>query len=205
LEQVREIIGVREGVQGLSTVTALILPAGTFFLCDTHGTPEPSAEEIVEMTLLAATEVRAFGLTPKVALLSRSNFGTHDTPSARKMREALKMLHQRAPDLEVEGEMHGDTALSEEVRLAAFGESRLTGQANLLVMPSGDAAHIAYSLLKTLGGWATVGPILVGSAKPAHVVTQTIRVRGLVNMSAVSVAQAQLGTRKRSPLKTQVY
>ncbi len=202
LEQVREVIGVGEGVRDLSTVTALILPAGTFFLCDTHVTPDPSAEEIVEMTLLAATEVRAFGLEPRVALLSRSNFGSHDTASARKMREALRMLQQRAPDLQAEGEMHGDTALSEELRRAAFGESCLVGQANLLVMPNDDAAHIAYSLLKVLGGGVSVGPILVGTARPAHVLTQTVTVRGLVNMSAISVAQAQLDARNRAPMST---
>ena len=201
LEQVREIIGLREGVRNLSTVTTLILPTGTFFLCDTHVTPDPSAEEIVEMTLLAAAQVRAFGLIPKVALLSRSNFGTHHTPSACKMREARRLLDQRAPDLEVEGEMHGEVALSEEWRRKFFGESRLKGQANLLIMPNDDAAHIAYSLLKVLGGGATVGPILVGTAKPAYVVTQSIGVRGLVDMSAISVAQAQLGVRRRSPLK----
>ncbi len=192
LKDVREIIGKGAGVHDLSTVTALILPSGTFFLCDTHITPEPSAEEIVEMTLLAAKEVRAFGITPKVALLSRSNFGSHDTDSAIKMREAMRMLHERDPDLEAEGEMQGDAAMSEELRTAVFGQSRLKGQANLLIMPNGDAAHIAYSLLKVLGGGITVGPILVGSAKPAHVVAQSITVRGLVNMTAVSVAQSQL-------------
>ena len=196
LQHLREIIGKREGVRDLSTVTAVILPSGPLFICDTHITPDPCADEIVEMTLLAATEVRAFGVAPKVALLSRSNFGSHDSPGALKMREALQLLHERAPDLEVEGEMHGDTALSEELRNSVFGESRLTGSANLLIMPSGDAAHIAYSLLKMVGGGVAVGPILVGIAKPAHVVTQSITVRGLVNMSAVSVTQAQLGTKR---------
>jgi malate dehydrogenase (oxaloacetate-decarboxylating)(NADP+) len=196
LQHLREIIGKREGVRDLSTVTAVILPSGPLFICDTHITPDPCADEIVEMTLLAATEVRAFGVAPKVALLSRSNFGSHDSPGALKMREALQLLHERAPNLEVEGEMHGDTALSEELRNSVFGESRLTGSANLLVMPSGDAAHIAYSLLKMVGGGVAVGPILVGIAKPAHVVTQSITVRGLVNMSAVSVTQAQLGTKR---------
>jgi malate dehydrogenase (oxaloacetate-decarboxylating)(NADP+) len=196
LEHLRNIIGHREGVRDLSTVIAVILPTGPLFICDTHITPEPSTEEIVEMTLLAATEVRAFGIDPKVALLSRSNFGSHDNPTAVKMREAVGLLHQRAPDLIVEGEMHGDTALSEELRQRAFGESRLTGAANLLVMPNGEAAHIAYSLLKVVGGGISVGPILIGAAKPAHVVTQTTSVRGLVNMSAISVAQAQLGAKR---------
>ncbi len=196
LEHVREIIGTREGVRDLSTVVAVIVPTGPLFICDTHITPDPSVEEIVEMAQLAATEVRAFGITPKVALLSRSNFGSHDSPGALKMRAAIELLHERAPDLEAEGEMQGDTALSEELRRGVFGESRLTGDANLLVMPTGDAAHIAYSLLKVLGSGVAVGPILVGAAKPVHVVTQSVTVRGLVNMSAITVAQAQLGSKR---------
>ena len=194
LNWVRRVIGKGPGVKDLSTVTALVLPTGNLFICDTHITPEPSAEEIVEMTLLAAKEVSAFGLTPKVALLSRSSFGSHDTASALKMRAALSMLHERSPDLEVEGEMQGDAALSESLRSEIFGESRLKGQANLLIMPNGDSAHIAYSLLKARGGGVTVGPILIGADKPAHVLTESVTVRGLVNMSAVSVAQAQLET-----------
>lgn len=196
LEHVREVIGTREGVRDLSTVVAVILPTGPLFICDTHITPNPTIEELVEMTLLAATEVRAFGLTPRVALVSRSNFGSHDNEAALKMRAAVKLLHERAPDLEAEGEMHGDTALSEELRRRAFGETKLTADANLLVMPTGDAAHIAYSLLKVLGSGVAVGPILVGAAKPVHVVTQSVTVRGLVNMSAITVAQAQLGTKR---------
>ena len=148
------------------------------------------------MTLLAASEVRTFGITPKVALLSRSNFGGRATGSGEKMREAVRILHQCAPDLEVEGEMHAELALSERVRENLFGKSRLTGRANLLILPDGDAAHLAYSLLKKLGGGVTVGPILIGAAKPVHVVTESITVRGLVNMSAVAVAEAQLGVKK---------
>ncbi len=200
LDRVRQIIGLRAGVSDFSTVTALILPTGTYFLCDTHVTPDPTAEQIVEMTLLAAAEVRAFGLRPQVALLSRSHFGTHDSPSARKMRSALQLLHERAPDLVVEGEMNGETAVSEELRMTFFGESVLKGPANLLIMPNDDSAHIAYSLLKVLGGGVAVGPILLGADRPAHIVTQTTRVRGLVNMSAVSVAEAQMGGKKRAPL-----
>ncbi|MET0012696.1 MAG: NADP-dependent malic enzyme [Sedimenticola sp.] len=196
---VRRVICKGPGVRELSTVTALILPQGNLFICDTHIIPDPTAEEIVEMTLLAAKEVRAFGLTPKVALVSRSSFGSHDNESALKMREALSMLHERSPDLEVEGEMQGDAAVSESLRTGIFGESRLKGRANLLVMPNGDSAHIAYSLLKAHGG-VTVGPILVGSDKPAHILTESVTTRGLVNMSAVTVAQAQLGM-KRPPIK----
>ncbi len=200
LERVRQVIGLRAGVSDFSTVTALILPTGTYFICDTHVSPDPTTEQIVEMTLLAAAEVRAFGLTPQVALLSRSHFGTHDNPSARKMRAALHRLQEQAPDLIVEGEMNGETAVSEELRMTFFGESVLKGPANLLIMPNDDAAHIAYSLLKVLGGGVAVGPFLLGAAKPAHIVTQTTRVRGLVNMSAIAIAEAQMGGRKRAPL-----
>lgn len=196
LRFIREVIGKREGVHDLSTLVAMILPSGPLFLCDTHVSPTPDSKELVEMTLLAASEVRAFGITPKVALLSRSNFGGRETGSAEKVREAVRVLHQCAPDLEVEGEMHAELALSERVRENIFGKSRLTGRANLLIMPDGDASHIAYSLLKKLGGGVTVGPILIGAAKPVHVVTESITVRGLVNMSAVAVAEAQLGIKK---------
>ena len=147
------------------------------------------AEEIVEMTMLACTEVRAFGMEPKVALLSRSNFGTHDSPTAERMRCATRMLHEAAPDLEVDGEMHADAALSESIRARLLPDSRLEGQANLLVMPNVEAANIAHNLLRGLGGGVSIGPILVGAARSAHVVTQTITVRGLVNMTALAVAQ----------------
>jgi malate dehydrogenase (oxaloacetate-decarboxylating)(NADP+) len=192
LQTVRDVIGLAPGVHDLSTISMLILPSGPLFICDTHITSSPCAEEIVEMTLLAANEVRAFGLEPKVALLSRSNFGSHATEESRKMSEALRMLHERAPELEVEGEMQADAALSEEIRSYAYAHSRLHGAANLLVMPNVDAANIAFNLLKSLGGGVSLGPILVGSARPVHVVTQVITVRGLVNMSALTVAQAAL-------------
>jgi len=192
LQHVERVIGKAKGIHAYSTLTGLILPSGTFFICDTHVTPEPSADEIVEMTLLAADEVRCFGIEPKVALLSRSNFGTSDTPSALKMREAVRKLASSVPDLEVDGEMHADAALSEAIRDAVLPDSRLTGQANLLVMPNVDAANIAYNLLKVLGGGVTLGPILIGAAHSVHVLTQSVTVRGLVNMSALAVARAQV-------------
>jgi malate dehydrogenase (oxaloacetate-decarboxylating)(NADP+) len=195
LKHVDDIIGKAEGIRAYSTLTGLILPSGTFFMCDTHVTPDPSAEEIVEMTLLAADEVRCFGILPKVALLSRSNFGTSDTTSSLKMREAVRILSNVAPDLEVDGEMHADAALSETIRYAAFPNSRLSGEANLLIMPNVDAANIAYNLLKMLGGGVSVGPILVGAAHSAHVLTQSVTVRGLVNMSALAVARAHVENR----------
>ena len=189
LRYVHGLIGTREGVRDLSTMSAHILPSGTFFLCDTHITPEPSAEEIVEMTMLACTEIRAFGMEPKVALLSRSNFGTHDSPTAERMRRATRMLHDIAPDLEVDGEMHADAALSESIRSRLLPDSRLRGQANLLVMPNVEAGNIAHNLLRALGGGVSIGPIVIGAARSAHVVTQTITVRGIVNMTALAVAQ----------------
>ncbi len=192
LTRVREIIGKAEGVHDLSTLVALILPHGTYFVCDTHVTLEPSAEELAEMTLLSAQEVRRFGIEPKVALLSHSNFGTFRDSSAVRVRTAVELLRERAPDLMVDGEMHGEDAISEEIRNRIFAHSNLEGAANLLVMPNMDAAHICYTLLKVIGGGVSVGPILIGLAKPANVVTESITVRGLVNMSAYTAVQAQM-------------
>jgi malate dehydrogenase (oxaloacetate-decarboxylating)(NADP+) len=144
------------------------------------------------MAILAAEEIRRFGLVPKVALLSHSSFGTSDAPTAVKMREALAMIQTRAPELEVEGEMHGDAALSEDVRAAAMPNSRLRGEANLLIMPTLDAANISFNLLKTAaGGGITIGPILLGAAKPVHIVTPTATVRRIINMTALAVVDAQ--------------
>ncbi|NCF83664.1 MAG: NADP-dependent malic enzyme [Proteobacteria bacterium] len=196
LKHVDDVIGKADGIHAYSTLIGLILPSGTFFICDTHVTPDPSAEEIAEMTVLAADEVRCFGIAPKVALLSRSNFGTSDTQSAMKMREAVRIVASAAPDLEVDGEMHADAAISESIREAVLPNSRLSGQANLFVMPNVDAANIAYNLLKMLGGGVTVGPILVGAAHSVHVLTQSATVRGLVNMSALAIART--GVRNRS-------
>jgi malate dehydrogenase (oxaloacetate-decarboxylating)(NADP+) len=146
------------------------------------------------MSLRAAEAVRHFGLEPKLALLSHSNFGSSDSASARKMREALTLIHARAPLLEVDGEMHGDAAVSQEIRARIFPNSRLKGSANLLVMPTIDAANIALTLLKTLGDGQQIGPILLGLNYPAHVLTPSVTVRGLVNMSAVAVYDAQVST-----------
>jgi malate dehydrogenase (oxaloacetate-decarboxylating)(NADP+) len=191
LRYVDEVIGLRPGVQHYAAMNALILPARTVFICDTYVTPEPDAAHIAEMTLLAAEEVRRFGVVPKVALLSASNFGSLDTPSARKMRAALALISERAPDLQIEGEMHGDAALSEEIRLRVFPRSRLRGEANLLVMPTLDAANISFNLLKTAaGGGVTVGPMLLGAARPVHILTPSASVRRIVNMTALAVADA---------------
>ncbi len=192
LRHVLDVIGLAEGVREVSALSVLILPKGTFFLCDTYITPEPSAEELAEMTIMSAEQVRRFGITPKVALLSHSNFGSAKDASARKMRRVVEILRARAPELEVEGEMHADAALSEEIRERIFPDSRLSGQANLLVMPTLDAANIAFNMVKILGDGLPVGPILVGTARPAHIVTPSVTARGLVNMSALAAVDAQL-------------
>ena len=188
LNYVDQVIGRRPGVQHFYAMNMLMLPKRTVFICDTYVNADPSAEQIAEMTVLAAEEVRRFGMVPKVALLSHSSFGTSDSPSAGKMRRALGLIQQAAPELEVEGEMHGDAALSEPLRMASFPNSRLKGEANLLIMPTLDAANIAFNLLKTAAGdGITIGPILLGAAKPVHIVTSSSTVRRIVNMTALTV------------------
>ncbi|RME33879.1 MAG: NADP-dependent malic enzyme [Gammaproteobacteria bacterium] len=191
LRHVADIIGRGAGVRDLSTLSIMILEAGTFFICDSHVTPDPSDEEIAEMAQLAAREVEHFGLVPKVALVSHSTFGSYDTASSLKMRRALEILRRRAPQLEVEGEMQVEAALSESVRQAAFPGNGLSGRANLLVMPNIDAANIACGLLKMVGGGMALGPVLIGTAHPAHIVEPSVTVRGLLDITALTVAQAQ--------------
>ncbi|MBI2313261.1 MAG: NADP-dependent malic enzyme [Betaproteobacteria bacterium] len=191
LEYIDQVVGRRPGVNNYAAMNVLMLPKRTVFICDTYVNFDPSAEQVAEMTILAAEEVRRFGITPKVALLSHSSFGSGDSSSSRKMRDALRILWQKAPDLEVEGEMHGDAALSEEIRLQVFPDSRLKGDANLLVMPTLDAANIAFNLLKVAAGDnITVGPILLGAAMPIHILTPTASVRRMVNMTALAVVDA---------------
>jgi malate dehydrogenase (oxaloacetate-decarboxylating)(NADP+) len=193
LDHIRHVIGRSPDVQDFYAMNMLILQERTLFIADTYVHYDPTAEQVVEMTLLAAEEVRRFGLVPKVALLSHSSFGSANTPTAQKMRQALAMIHQRAPDLEVDGEMHGDAALSAEIRQQVFPDSLLKGEANLLIMPNLDAANIAFNLIKeSAGDGVTVGPILLGAAKPVHIVTPTATVRRLLNMTALlSVETAQ--------------
>ncbi len=192
LHYVDQVIGRRKGINSFYAMNVLMLPKRTIFICDTYVNHDPSPEQIAEMTILAAEEIRRFGVVPKVALLSHSSFGTSDAPSAVKMRVALGLINLQAPELEVDGEMHGDAALSEEVRRASFPGSRLKGEANLLIMPTLDAANIAFNLLKTsAGGGITIGPILLGSAMPVHIVTPTATVRRIVNMTALAVVDAQ--------------
>jgi malate dehydrogenase (oxaloacetate-decarboxylating)(NADP+) len=192
LHFIDQVIGLRAGVRHYAAMNALLLPGRTVFICDTYVTEDPDADHIAEMTLLAAEEIRRFGLLPKVALLSASNFGSlQRSASAAKMRQALRLINERAPELEIEGEMHGDAALSEEIRLRVFPGSRLRGEANLLVMPTLDAANISFNLLKAAaGGGVTIGPILLGAARAVHILTPSASVRRVVNMTALAVADA---------------
>jgi malate dehydrogenase (oxaloacetate-decarboxylating)(NADP+) len=191
LQYIDQVIGRRAGIRHYAAMNALLLPDRTVFICDTYVTPDPDAEHIAEMTVLAAEEIRRFGIVPKVALLSASNFGSVDLPSARKMQQALALLAERAPELEVEGEMHGDAALSDEIRQRVFPRSRMRGEANLLVMPTLDAANISFNLLKIASSEnVTIGPILLGAARPVHILTPSATVRRIVNMTALAVADA---------------
>ena len=190
-QYVQNVIGTQTGLDRYYTMNLLMLPGRTVFIADTYVNYDPSAEQLADMTLLAAAEIRNFGMVPKVALLSHSTFGTEDTPTAVKMRQTLALLNQRAPRLEVDGEMHGDAALDEQIRLAAFPNSRLKGQANLLIMPTLDAANISFNLLKVAAGDnLTVGPVLLGAARPVNILTPTATVRRIVNMTALTVVNA---------------
>jgi malate dehydrogenase (oxaloacetate-decarboxylating)(NADP+) len=194
LQYIDRVIGKRPGASVYAAMNALILPNRQVFIVDTHVNVDPSAAELAEITQSAAEVVRRFGLEPKVALLSHSNFGTHDDVSARKMREALALLREQAPALEVDGEMHGDCALDETIRRKIMPESTLSGVANLLVMPNLDSANIAYNLLKTAAGNnVAVGPILLGCAAPVHILTPSATVRRIVNMTALTVTEIKRG------------
>jgi malate dehydrogenase (oxaloacetate-decarboxylating)(NADP+) len=188
---VDQVIGKRPGVKTFACMNGLILPGRQVFLVDTHVNADPSAEEIAEITVMAADEMRRFGLQPKAALLSHSNFGSSSLPSAQKMRDALPLIREAAPWLEVDGEMHGDAALDASYRLELMPRSTLSGEANLLVLPDIDSANIAYNLLKSAaGGGIAIGPVLLGAAKPVHILTPSATVRRIVNMTAVTVADA---------------
>ena len=193
LKHITEIIGPAQGVKKLTSLSALVLHASALFITDTYVQEEPDAHELAEIVRLTAQEVRWFGIEPKVALLSHSNFGSHDSISSRKMQQALRIIRKQQPELEVEGEMHPDLALSETLRTLRFPESRLSGKANLLVMPNQDSANIAFNLLKMLGEGIVIGPILVGAARQAHIVTPSITVRGLLNMTALAAVRGVAG------------
>ncbi|MGQ7794336.1 NADP-dependent malic enzyme [Faunimonas sp. B44] len=191
LRDIRDIIGMAPGVKGLSALSLLLSGRGATFLTDTLIRHDPTAEEIAATALLAARHIERFGIPPKVALLSHSNFGSQDSESARKMREAAQILWATAPDLEIDGEMQGDSALDEDLRRKSMPVSRLEGEANLLVFPSLDAANIALNLLKVMTDALHVGPILLGSAMPAHILTPSVTSRGVLNMTALAAAEAQ--------------
>ena len=191
LRLIRDIIGISAGVRDLSAMTLVITPKGNFFLADTHVRVEPNAEEVAENAILCAEHVRRFGIVPKIALVCHSDFGEADTASSVKMRQALALIRSRAPDLEVDGEMQGDTALSQLVRERKLPSSRLTGEANLLVMPNLNSANLAYQFSKVLADGLPIGPILIGPARPAHVLTSSVTARGVVNMTALAVVEAQ--------------
>jgi malate dehydrogenase (oxaloacetate-decarboxylating)(NADP+) len=193
LQMVDEIIGRKKESPVVGALTVLILPQGTIFLTDTHVNFDPTAEQLCVLAKLAADEIRRFGIQPKAAFLSHSNFGSSSTPSATKVREATAMFMERYPDIEADGEMHADAALDEKVRLDLLPESKLTGSANLLICPNLDSANIARNLLKVLGNGVTVGPVLLGLEKEAHVATASNSPRGIFNMAAVALANVNRG------------
>jgi len=191
LNNIRDIIGLAPGMREFAALSLVITGKGVYFLADTQVTAEPTAEEIAEMAALAAAHVRRFGIEPKIALVSHSDFGSYDTASAAKMRRAGELLAERAPELEADGEMDGESALNPSYRDRVYPHSRLKGEANVLIMPTLDAANIAYELIKVLGDALPVGPILIGAACPAHILTPSVTARGVVNMTAVAVVEAQ--------------
>lgn len=190
LKHIEEVIGLKAGTSNLTAMNALVLRSGAIFIADTYVQEDPDAPALAEITRLCAKEIRRFGIEPKVALLSHSNFGSHNSNSARKMREVLRLILAQKPDFEVEGEMHADQALSETLRSSRFPESNLNGPANLLIMPNQDAANIAFNMLKVLSDGIIIGPILLGAAYSAHIVTPSVSVQALLNMTALAVAKA---------------
>jgi len=191
LQTIRDVIGLAPGVGEFAALSLVITSQGAYFLADTQVRPHPSCDDIVEMAVLAAAHVRRFGLTPKIALVSHSDFGSYDTPSASKMRRACELLLAHHPALEVDGEMDGESALSPDYRARRLPQSRLKGDANVLIMPDLDAANITYQAIKVLAAAQPVGPILVGAARPAHILTPSVTARGVVNMTAIAAVEAQ--------------
>jgi malate dehydrogenase (oxaloacetate-decarboxylating)(NADP+) len=194
LEHIRDVIGLREGETAMAALSGLTIDKHSLFIADTYVTEVPTAEQLARIARQAVREVRIFGLTPKVAFVSHSNYGSSRRESAKRMREAYDLFAKQNPDVECDGEMHGDAALSEVVRRGMLMESRLTGEANILICPNIDAANILFNVLKAVSGegGATVGPILTGVAKPAHVLTPASTFRRVLNMTALAAAQADL-------------
>lgn len=191
LKHLQDILGLADGVKGCAALSLMITSKGAYFLADTHVRNDPTAEEIADMAVACADHVRRFGIDPKIALVCHSDFGSTDTRSAQKMRMAVDLIRARAPDLEVDGEMQADSALSQMIRDKVLPSSRLKGEANVLIMPNLDAANVAYQFTKVLADALPVGPILIGPARPAHILTPSVTARGIVNMTAVAVVEAQ--------------
>jgi malate dehydrogenase (oxaloacetate-decarboxylating)(NADP+) len=193
LEHIRDVIGLREGETTLAALSGLTIDKRTLFIADTYVNEVPTAEQLARIARQSVREVRLFGLTPKVAFISHSNYGSSRRESAKRMRDAYDIFSKQNPDVECDGEMHGDAALSEVVRRGMLMESRLTGEANILICPNIDAANILFNVLKAVDGeGTTVGPILMGVAQPAHVLTPSSTFRRVLNMTAIAAAQAGL-------------
>ncbi|MGH1376441.1 MAG: NADP-dependent malic enzyme [Alphaproteobacteria bacterium] len=192
LKDVRDIIGLKAGVETPAALSPLLISRGTYFFCDTQINTNPTIAQISEMTLMAAEEVRRFGIKPKVALLSHSNFGTINCESSTKMRAAYADIRRRDPELEIDGEMQADAALSEEIRQRVMPNSRLTGQANLFIMPNAESANIAFNMVKTFASGVSIGPLLLGAARPAHILTPATTTRGIVNITSLATVGAQI-------------
>jgi malate dehydrogenase (oxaloacetate-decarboxylating)(NADP+) len=195
LQHVLDVLGLAPGVHLPGSMSALTSDENTLFVCDTHVNANPDARQIAAVTLMAADKLKIFGIRPRIALLSHSAFGSNEDQVARKMRDALALLREQAPELEVEGEMTADMALDEELRRQVFPNSRLKGRANLLVAPDIASAHISFNLARMLSNSVTVGPILLGVGRPAHVLTTSATSRRIVNMTAIAVVDAQEGAR----------
>ena len=199
LRRVREIIGVAPGLSDFAALSLCITSKGAFFIADTQIRTNPSAEQLSEIAALAAVHVQRFGIKPKVAFLSHSDFGGYDSESARKMRRATELLAQDHPEIEADGEMQADSALAAIVRDTVLPHSRLEGEANILIMPTLDAANIAAQMIKVLSDSLPVGPILIGSARPAHILTPSVTARGILNMTAVAAVEAQERAGRQQP------
>ena len=192
LEDIKHVVGLKSGVETPAALSPLLISRGTFFFCDTQINTNPTVAQISEMTLLAAEEVRRLGITPKVALLSHSNFGSIECETSQKMRAAYEDIRRRDPELEIDGEMQASTALSEEVRERVMPNSNLVGQANLFIMPNVESANIAFNMVKSFSGGVSIGPLLLGAARPAHIITPSTSTRGIVNITALATVGAQI-------------
>ncbi|TFV49867.1 NADP-dependent malic enzyme [Bradyrhizobium niftali] len=199
LRHVREIVGFSPGISDYAALALLITSKGAFFIADTQVRPNPSAEELAEIASLAAVHVQRFNIKPKIAFVSHSDFGSYDTESSRKMRRATQLLKDKHPEIEADGEMQGDTALSAAARRMVLPHSKLEGEANIMIMPTLDTANVAYQMIKSLADALPVGPILIGPARPAHILTPSVTARGILNMTAVAVVEAQERAARQQP------